>query len=105
VGTLEQMFGQDQKTSGNLPNAAEKPLHVVEKQRPAIEKQHPAVGAEEGEPLKNCSRQPQKSGRDLGSGEELGPRSPPEALCLEKCVVEPHAYDYKTTKRSHQVKA
>ncbi len=79
---------------------------VLEKLPCVVQKQHPAISAEESEPLQNCNRQPEKGGgNDHGSVDELRPGGPMETSGLEKCVVEPHADDHKTTKRSHQVKA
>ena len=71
-----------------------------------MDKEHPTICAEKGEPLENSSRQPEQGGRnDHGSVDELRPGGPMETSGLEKCVVEPHAYDNETTERSHQVKA
>ena len=96
------MFGIMQKVLEKLPCAVQK---AVEKLQCVVEKQHPAIGAEEGEPLQDCSRQPEKGGgNEHGSVDELRPGSPMETSGFEKSVVEPHAYDNKTTKRGHEVK-
>ena len=84
VGPVEKILGHVQEFKDKFPCV--------------VEKQHPAVSAEEGEPFEDCTRS------DHRSGDDLGPSGPMEASGLEKCVVEPHVNDHKSSKSSHEVK-